>query len=149
MRICFFGHRDFSIPDGLDDELILVLTNIINEDCEFYFGGYGIFDSLAYKCVSRLVLPYKTKKIFVTPYITESYLKNQIEYHKNKYDQIIYPEIENVPYKYAICARNKWIVNQSDIIICYVNRKSGGAYTAATLAKRNGKQIINLGKIDI
>lgn len=147
MRICFFGHRDFLITDELEKKLISVLYENLHEDCEFFFGGYGVFDNLAYKCVSRLTSCYKIQKTFVTPYITESYLKNQVEYDRYKYDQVVYPEIEKVPYKFAISARNKWMVEQSDLVICYITRSHGGAYQAVRHAKNIQKQIICLGNI--
>ena len=145
MRICFFGHRDFLITRELKSELTRILKETVCEDCEFFFGGYGCFDNLAYTCVNELVIPYKIKKTFVTPYITESYLKNNVEYHRYKYDELLYPELENVPYRFAISARNRWMVENSDVVICYIERAYGGAYQALKGGKN--KKIINLGKI--
>ena len=36
------------------------------------------------------------------------------------------------------------MVEESDLFLCYVERPSGGAYTALQYAKRLGKDIINL-----
>ena len=146
MRICFFGHRDFLVTEELREALIRVLRETVSEDCEFLFGGYGIFDNLAYTCVSQLDFPYKIKKTYITPDITENYLKNQVEYHRYKYDEVVYPPIENTPYRFAISARNKWMVTESDLIICYINHTYGGAYQAVKIKK--DKRIITLGKID-
>ena len=145
MRICFFGHADFTGSEELEYRLISIIHKYTDtEDCEFLFGGYGRFDDFAFYCVSKLVSPFAIRKTFVTPYITESYQKNQLEYRKYKYDLVIYPEIENVPYKFAISARNKWIVEHSDIVICYVNHRYGGAYSIYSYAKKK-KQTFNLG----
>ena len=92
---------------------------------------------------------YKIRRTFVTPYITESYLKGRLEYDRYKYDDVVYPEIENVPLKFAISARNKWTVSQCDIVVVYINHTSGGAYEAAKHAKRKNKRIINLGKTEL
>ena len=146
MRICFFGHRDFSVTDELKERLMQVLKENITEDCEFFFGGYGVFDNLAYKCVSELALPYRIKKTFITPYITENYLKNHVEYHRYKYDDIVYPDIESTPYRFAISARNRWMVAESDVIICYINHAYGGAYQAVKNGR--GKKTINIGKFE-
>ena len=147
MRISFFGHRDIINNEELKNRLFSTLKENITEDCELLFGGYGAFDSLAYECASRLDIPYNIKKIFVTPYISESYLKNQVEYIKNQYDAVIYPEIENTPYRFAISARNKWMAEQSDLVICYVNRAYGGAYQV--VKNRKIKKKINLGTFTI
>ena len=147
MRICFFGHASFYGSEELKRNLMAILYEYINkEDCEFLFGGYGGFDSFAYSCVSELSSKNKIIKTYVTPYITESYLKNQLEYHRAKYDGVIYPDIESVPYKFAISARNKWMIAHSDLVICYIDRAYGGAYAAVKSVK---KPVINLGQYEI
>ena len=150
MRICFFGHAQAYCSDEIKQQLVDLLRDFANsEDCEFWFGGYGRFDDLAYGCVGEVTSGFKIQRVFVTPYITESYQKNQLECKKYKYDCLIYPEIEKVPYRFAIVARNRWIVNQSDVVICYVNHLYGGAYNAVRHAKSHGKRIINLGRAQI
>lgn len=150
IRISFFGHRDFIASEGVKRKLTDLLTELSssNDYIEFFFGGYGSFDSFAYSCVKEASLP-DARRIFVTPYITESYQKNHLEYIKQNYDEIIYPEIENVPLKFAITARNRWMVEQSDLIIFYVGRKFGGAYDALLHSLRSGKKTVNLGGLEV
>ena len=64
------------------------------------------------------------------------------------YDYSLYPPIEKTPLKFAISKRNKWIVNEADLIIAYVSRNYGGAYSALKYAEKLKKKIINLAKID-
>ena len=148
MRICFFGHRDILVTCELKEELTKILKERVCDDCEFLFGGYGAFDNLAYTCVSEIDFAYKIKKTYVTPYITESYLKNNVEYYRYKYDEVIYPEIENAPYRFAIFARNKWMIDHSDLIICYLDRPYGGAYNSIKRSI-NRVKILNLGKLKL
>lgn len=89
----------------------------------------------------------QVKLVFVTPYITEEYQKRHLENLSDKYDGIIYPGLEKIPYKFAISARNKWMVEQADVVIFYIDHTWGGAYSAYIHAKRKGKQIINFGNI--
>ena len=150
MTISFFGHREICDTEELEKKLLFILSNVLgDEPCELLFGGYGMFDNLAYTCCRRLSddHSYKLKFVFVTPYVTESYLNNQISNKTLAFDEIVYPQIEKVPYKFAISARNRWIAEQSDIVITYVNRKYGGAYSACLHAKKRGKTLISLGKI--
>ena len=63
---------------------------------------------------------------------------------KIKYDEIIYPPIENIPLKYSIIYRNKWIVENSDFIFFYVAHTWGGAYQMLEYAKNINKQFFNL-----
>ena len=69
---------------------------------------------------------------------------------KNEYDDFentIFPEgLETVPKRFAISYRNKWMVEQADIIVTYVSRNFGGAWKFKEVAERKGKRIIELSK---
>ena len=36
------------------------------------------------------------------------------------------------------------MVEQADLVLCYIERESGGAYKAVQYAKKLGKKIVNL-----
>lgn len=42
-----------------------------------------------------------------------------------EYDYLLYPSIENVPYRFAIAKRNEWMVEQADIIVSYTETQLG------------------------
>ena len=46
--------------------------------------------------------------------------------------------------KFAITKRNEWMAEQADLILCYIERESGGAYKAVQYAKKLRKEVINL-----
>ena len=46
--------------------------------------------------------------------------------------------------KSAIQIRNRCMVDRSDLVVCYVNHLSGGAYQTMQYAKKSGKKVINL-----
>ena len=148
MIITFLGHS--TLPDT--SELYegvkrAILQNVAeNEKILFYCGGYGDFDELcASVCRSARHEIGDCEIIFVTPYITESQQRKTDEKIKLKlYDSSIYPPIEHVPPRFAISKRNEWMIEQSDLIIAYVNHDFGGAYTALRYAMRKKKRIINL-----
>ena len=57
----------------------------------------------------------------------------------------ILPEgIETVPKRFAISWRNKWMIQQSDIVVTYVTHALGGASQFKDIAKRKGKFILEL-----
>ena len=61
------------------------------------------------------------------------------------YDEIIIPDcVINSHYKSAISVRNRWMVENSDIILSYIHRNFGGAFTAVKYAVRLNKKVINL-----
>ncbi len=60
---------------------------------------------------------------------------------------IMYPEIEGHP-KFVIERRNQWMIDHSDYCICYITHPWGGAWKFVSQARRQGKILVNLGKIN-
>ena len=63
----------------------------------------------------------------------------------NGYDGIVMLPVENTPPKYAILKRNEYMVDQSELLIAYVNHGWGGAAKTLEYAVRKHKKYINLG----
>ena len=146
MIITFCGHSSFNSAHEYEQKLLSLLQELIgDEQAELYLGEYGEFDSFAYECCQKFKSTHpNVKLIFVTPYISTEYQKKHLEYQKDRYDQIIYPPLENVPSKFAISRRNKWMVQQADLIIAYISHDWGGAYKTFKYAERQGKKTFNL-----
>ena len=144
MKITFFGHADFLGSDK-EEKVVNLLQSVVKDgEVEFLLGGYGGFDSFSRACCQKLKrYSNKIKCTFVTPYLGE-YLENRKESLDKLYDSIVYPPIENVFKKFAIIKRNQWMIDESDLIIVYVCRNYGGAYSALQYAKKKNKKIINL-----
>ena len=68
--------------------------------------------------------------------------KKDMEDFEKYYDRVDIP-ISAHP-KLAITKRNEWMAEQADLILCYIERESGGAYKAVQYAKKLGKELINL-----
>ena len=144
-RVCLFGHRSFSGHRTLDTKLFELVKNLLceKEFVEIYVGRNGEFDIYAASIVKRVqkaigvsnseficVLPYKVK---------------DIEYYEQYFDDVTIPEcVQKLHPKSAIEKRNKWLVDICDLVICYVERESGGAYCAMEYAQKNNKKVINL-----
>ena len=146
MTISFFGHADFCESEGTKERLLSVLRQEVGgREVTFLLGGRGAFDEFARLCAEE----YKRENplsdlVLVTPYITLSYQKNHLSQQAERYDEILYPPIENVPPRYAISHRNRYMAVCADLVIVYLRHKWGGAYQAFLAAKCAGKQIINL-----
>ena len=90
---------------------------------------------------------HRDKKIQL--YLIEPYfhagLNRAKEYNEILYDGIIIPqELNGVHPKAAIQKRNRWMVDQAELLIAFVCRDFGGAYEALKYAKRKGDaRIIN------
>ncbi len=151
MIIAFCGHAKYK--KSLEDEkkiLEILEKRIGNTPCEFFLGEYGDFDCFAYECVKKFKKNHPDiMLVFITPYLSVEYKKNYDEYKKDRFDLIIYPELENVPRRYAISYRNRWIADHANIIIAYIDHEYGGAYTMYKYAKRKNKEIYNIAQRNI
>ncbi len=149
MTVTFFGHSDFIKTDEYEQVVLDILEEKVgNRSAEMYLGGYGSFDSFAYDCCKKYQKNHpNTSLIFVTPYLSEAYQRNHLDFFKTIYDSIIYPELEDKPKKFAISYRNKYMAEKADFIIVYIIRSHGGAYSAYNHAKRKNKEIFNIAQL--
>lgn len=111
-------------------------------------GRNGEFDNMFSNTIRALKNVYPNiKLVLVEPYFSNG-LNKYKEYFEIMYDSIIVPdELANVYHKRVITARNHWMVDNSDLVIAYVERRSGGAYNAMRYAKEKDKLIINIGSL--
>lgn len=151
MIIAFCGHRNFLKTKENEQKILDYLLKKVGESpAQMYLGGYGDFDDLAYSCCKKYKETHENiSLIYITPYITEQYQKHHLDYIKTLYDEIIYPNIESKPLKFAISYRNKWMAEKADIIVCGINHMTGGAYQTYLHAKRNNKEIFNISEPNI
>ena len=141
---CGFGHRN--VFENISSKLDNAVEEAITQGCEiFYTGAMGDFDSLFSSAVrsAKKVYPH-IKLIGVKPYFTND-INTDKDYYAALYDDIIIPdELAGIHPKAAIKARNRWIIDNSDIVLIYTVRNFGGAYEAKRFAERNGKRLIKI-----
>lgn len=139
--ICtFFGHRD--TPSGIKPILRNILIDLIENQGadEFYVGNQGNFDAMV-----QIQLEDLSKTHNISYNVVHAYLPDK---NDKPIPCSVYPEgIEIVPRKFAICYRNKWMLNKADMVICYVTHSSSGAGQFVELAEKQGKRIINLNNL--
>ena len=141
---CGFGHRN--VFENLSEKLDDAIESAVQQGCEiFYTGAICDFDSLFSSAVRRAKKTYPhIKLICVKPYFTNDINTNR-DYYAALYDDIIIPdELAGIHYKAAIKARNRWMIDNSDIVIVYTIRNYGGAYEARRHTERQGKYLIGL-----
>lgn len=111
----------------------------------FWLGVYGSFDSCCAKYVKEMKKIYpQIKSYLVLAYLNPKMNEYDKEYIAEMFDGTIYPPLENVPPRFAIPARNKWIVDNSDYLIFYVDYY-GGACNSLEYAIKKHKDYINFG----
>ena len=139
MTVTFFGHKD--TPKEIEPTLRTTLVDLIENHgaTEFYVGNNGNFDTMVRRQLENLSQTYP-----ITYNIVLAYLPTK----KSEYDDYtntILPEgIETAPKRFAISYRNKWMIEQSDIVVTYVTHNFGGAAQFKEMAERQGKTVIEL-----
>ena len=111
----FIGHKDCS--DIIEQELYRSVDYLITEKGvrNFYVGTQGNFDYLAYKVLVSLKNKYK-----IEIFVVLAYLNIERTYFNEKYT--VFPEVlEVTPKRFAIAKRNKFMIDKSNYLICYVN----------------------------
>ncbi len=139
MVCTFFGHKD--TPKEIEPTLRSTLIDLIENKnvTTFYVGNNGNFDLMVRHQLEELSELYPiTYNVVLAYHPTE----------KNKYDNLtntIYPEgIESVPKRIAISWRNKWMIQQSDIVVTYITHNFGGAAQFKEMAEKQNKNVVEL-----
>lgn len=150
LTVCLFGHRiieDYITVEAKLYELLRIITQRESREIEFLIGRNGDFDQITASVIRKLKKETGNENLFLTlvlPYETAE-LRNNTEAFESYYDSIEICEASaDCNFKYAIVARNRDMVNRSDMVVVYVKNESGGAYQALKYAEKNQKRIINL-----
>lgn len=147
--VSFFGHREVERASEIESKLDQLLRDLITQKLyvELLVGRDGEFDLLAASAIRRAVNQYgygNTSIILVLPYMKAEYRDNEQNY-LSYYDEVeICSESSDAHYKSAIQLRNRSMVDRSDLVVCCIQHKSGGAYRTMQYAKKQGKQVRNL-----
>ena len=149
-KICsFFGHREIDITEQLYTRTAAEITKALKLGYRtFYFGGYGDFDDLCLKIVTKKKLEYpelNIRRIYCVS--QERYLRKRVRYfNREDYDDIIYLAPSFDGWYKSIYFRNCIMIDQSDLIIFYAeSRENSGVYKAYRYAKKKkDKRIENL-----
>lgn len=147
--VCFFGHREiynlFELEEKLEEHIRMLLES--KEYVEFLVGRNGEFDQLVSSTVRRVKRNYRDDNsalVLVLPYLSAEYEKNE-EAFQEYYDEVeICQSSSAAHFKAAMQVSNPEMVDRADLVLCCIERKSGGAYQTVLYAKKQNKQIINL-----
>lgn len=147
LTVSLFGRRHISKVFTIEKQLDDLVTELLRREeyVEFLIGRDGDFDLLAASVVRRcqkhiradnsalvLVLPYKRAG-------TDSLA--------SYYDEVILcPLSEKAHFKATHQARNRYMLERSDLAVFYVERQEGGAWQSLCHARKAGIPLIILGK---
>ena len=143
--VSLFGHREIEDLRKLEDKLTPIIKELMRTKMYvvFLIGRNGEFDECAASILKRVRKESEEENseiILVLPYTVAD-----IEYYEKYYDDIIIPDrLYSAHPKSAIILRNRWMIESSDLVVVYVEHKTGGAYTAMKYAEKLNKRIINI-----
>ena len=150
---CFTGHRHISekkielIRRNLKNTIIKAIENGYDT---FYAGGAVGFDTMAAQIILELKEEYpkiKLKLALPCKSQTDGWDKNDVDEYdriKKLADEVIYTSEENK--KGCMHKRNRYLVDNSSLCICYITRKSGGTAYTVKYAQNNGMTVVNVKK---
>lgn len=147
--VSLFGHRKIDDIRQLDEQLVTIIEGLIKTKTyvAFLIGRNGEFDEYAASVIKRAQKEMGRENndlTLVLPYTVADLL-----YYEKYYDHIIIPDAVNGAHpKSAITLKNRWMIEQSDLVIFFVKRNHGGAYAAQKYAEKLNKRIINLASQD-
>lgn len=138
MSVCtFFGHRDYTgIYNCELEKTVERLINDYNTDL-FICGNTGAFDLNVAIILKKLRTIYPHIKCFI--------VLSKITDQKYDLETLLPDGIENVPPRFAIDYRNKWMIEKSDYVVACVNRSFGGASKFTELATKKNRKVFNIG----
>lgn len=145
MVCIFFGHREVSNREEIIAKLFDTIRNLIeNKGVKtFYVGNNGYFDRLVLDVLRSVSKNYDIKYSVVLAY--PNYNKEHFDYEAG---ETIYPDIFlKTPLRFAIDKRNRWMINECDFAVTYINSYIGGAAKYVEICEKKKLPIIRLGKM--
>ena len=143
--VSLFGHREINDPLMLERRLAPIVNELMRERpyVSFLIGRNGEFDEYVASVIKRVQKEIGKENNEIT--LVLPYTVSKLEYYEKYYDNIIIPpSLYGAHPKSAITLKNRWIIEQSNLVIVYVKHNKGGAHTAMQYAKNLNKTVINL-----
>ena len=147
--VSFFGHREIENALEVERKLEAKITELIQtkQYIEFLVGREGEFDILAASVVKRVKkqMDYgNCSLIWVLPYIKAEFRDNEKNFLEYYDDVEVCEQSSKAHFKSAMQIRNRAMVDRSDLVICCIQHKSGGAYKTVQYAEKQDKNIFAL-----
>lgn len=143
----FFGHRIVEDSLNVERKLERLVCRLLQEKeyIEFLVGRDGEFDRLAASVIrrcKRTVRGDNSALVWVLPYETAEIRRNEPAF-RAYYDEI---EISTAAshFKGAHQARNRAMVDRSDLVVFCIRHENGGAWQTMKYAMKQGAAYINL-----
>ena len=149
MKVCAFtGHRNIFAYDFDEHLLERVVLNLVKNGVKKFLCGMAVgFDMKAAQAVLAIKESYNVELVACLPCANQSErfsAKNKLLYNEiiEKCDDVIV--IQNEYTSGCMFARDRYLVDNSDVIVCFLRKQSGGTYYTVNYARKTNKKIIEL-----
>lgn len=148
---CFTGHRDLPVNcrEDIAAKLSETIILLIQKGVQIYRAGGALgFDTLAAQTVLKLKETHPNiKLILMLPCRTQTRgwpVEDVREYERIRgmADEVIYTGQEYT--KGCMFRRNRCLVDDSSICVCYLTKNKGGTAYTVNYARKQGLEIMNL-----
>ncbi|MBQ2825007.1 MAG: hypothetical protein IJF19_01920 [Clostridia bacterium] len=140
MKTCtFFGQR--FVSKRVEKDVRTVIVQMIEKDRVelFLVGKEGGFNKMVQRLLGELEEIYPHIRYGVV--FAYRRKKDKSAHSKN----VIFPkDLGDVPRKYAVAYRNRWLIQRSDCAVVYVKKKFGELSRVEEVAQVQGLKIINV-----
>lgn len=149
--VCFTGHRELpadNLPE-ISKRLEDTLATLIEQGYRYFGAGGALgFDTLAAQVVLRLRERYpQIRLILVLPCLnqTRGWSQADVDIYeelKRRADKVTYTSESY--FRGCMQKRNRHLVDNSSVCICYLTKPAGGTAYTVSYARRCGLRIINV-----
>ena len=118
--------------------MVFLENTVGDEPCDFYLGGFGVYDRFATRCCLKYKATHPNVKLI------------QVVAHPfkvfNAYgcDEKVYLPLKDIPPYLIFRYRNAWMVDKADYVILRATFYCGWALEAFNAAKSKNKKIFNI-----
>lgn len=144
-RVTLFGHRYINHFREVEENLERVLDELSLQHpyMDFYVGNDGDFDRIAASVIRRLI-DRRGKENF-TINLVLPYPKANMDLLEKQFDSVmIPPTLHSVYPKAAITERNRWMVENCDLLIAHVVHERGGVWMTLRMAGKLGRPVFRI-----
>ena len=148
--VSFFGHREMRDPFRAECRLQMLIRKLLTEKeyVEFLVGRDGEFDLLVASTIRREWADgwgkANSEMNWVQAYPSAIYEKNTDSFDDYYSNVELCSEAADAHPKSAIQIRNRHMVDRSDLVVFYIERRQGGAFQTLRYAEKMGKEFVNL-----
>jgi hypothetical protein len=141
MIVTFFGSDCYPEYFKHHEQMMDLLEEIVrDQSCDFYFGGLGEFDQFAHRCCVEYQKKHLGIALFlVAPNVGQMPLP--LLSIGERYDAILYPNIENLPFDDACSRRDQWMAERADAVVMDIQNDPENVREIYRYSIKKGKKI--------